>query len=508
MSADKSRSDGPAPDGADNQSDHTTVATRFAEAEALTNRFVSVQDGEKACFDHDSRYSDPHDVPGTNYGVYADSNGPLVVLDIDDYRDDDIKSGMKALFDLPATFETGSPHGGTHRFYLVGCDSDRPAAEVLDSELGTQNPTPSWGEVQAANKYVVGAGSQLDECSKDWCDGCDDPDGGRYEVQNNQPVATVSAETLVGVLAADPDVGRDSNPDSAAERDETPTLRSDNSGSQSDDTSGSADFDEWLDDDLAEEALGYIDPDVSYPVWRNIGFALAEQFTSGTAKRLFKGWSRAGSKWDREAEQQAERIISDAGGGDVTPATLVHHAKEGGWEPPVGAQSIDELLSEHSGGDGPVPFWLLRQAALEFGVCGREALVEHETDDGETYLGFDQHTYNAVLRALDEQEIDHGRELIETDTRSPYYDLDLEEFADDGNPWMGPETMLRACLRAREAGAIGRFVAPPTMALIPLRRDVFGQPASQDMRQGTEQLLRDLYHDITVADLDELLADQ
>ena len=184
----------------------------------------------------------------------------------------------------------------------------------------------------------------------------------------------------------------------------------------------------------------------------------------------------------------------------------VDHLRDLGFSLPL---YLPEAESEAPGGERyeQTPLWALRKAAVELDVCGREDLVEHETDGGETYLGFDQHTYNATLRALDEQEIDHGREPIETNTRSPYYDVDLEEFA-DGDPWMNPETMLRACLCAREAGEIGRFVDPPTMALIPLRRDVFGQPASRDMRPGTEQLLCDLYHDITADDLDELLTEE
>jgi hypothetical protein len=484
------------------------TASRFADAGLEADRFVDVRDGGKACFDHDTRYSDPRDAPGTNYGVYADADGRLVILDVDDYRADDsdrVQDGLKALFDLPPTLEASSPHGGTHKFYIVEGGDDNPVADLLDTELGTPNPTPSWGEVQVANKYVVGAGSQLDGCSKDWCDDCATADGGRYEVRSDQSIATVDAETLVHVLAADADVAPDSGPPSTAESDETPTLDPERTKSQTGTAGGSAGFDEWLDEDLASDALEEIEPDVRYPVWRNIGFALAELFPSGTAKRLFKSWSRGGSKWDGDAPDQADRIIADAESGDVSPATLVYHAKQGGWEPPAGAPSTEDLLAEHGDSDEPLPFWLLRQAAVEFGVCDPADLVEHETEDGDTYLGFDAPTYNAVLRALKDRGIEHGRELIDTETRSEYYEVDLAEFVDDGSPWTDPDTMLRACLRARAAGGVSEFAAPPTLALLPLQRDVLNLPPNRDMNPGTKALLEDLFHDLSEDELGDLL---
>jgi putative DNA primase/helicase len=154
------------------------------------------------------------------------------------------------------------------------------------------------------------------------------------------------------------------------------------------------------------------------------------------------------------------------------------------------------------------PLWGLRKAARALDVCSRDDFVEHETDDGDSYLGFDAPTYNAVLRALEDAGIDHGREPIDTDARSQYYDLPLEEFVDgDGDPWTEPETMLRACLRAREGGAISEHAAPPTLALLPLRRDMLNQSASRDMTDATESLLEDLYHELTLDELDGIGGD-
>jgi len=117
--------------------------------------------------------------------------------------------------------------------------------------------------------------------------------------------------------------------------------------------SGDYDGEEWLTEEAVADALDHIDPDVAYATWRNIGFALADHFAQATARRLFESWSRRGTKWDSEAERQAEQIIEgadDAGAGDVTIATVVHHAKQGGWEPdpPEREPSWQELVAANS----------------------------------------------------------------------------------------------------------------------------------------------------------------
>lgn len=187
------------------------------------------------------------------------------------------------------------------------------------------------------------------------------------------------------------------------------------------------------------------------------------------------------------------------------------------------ADAVEGLRSEgypipmyvpEAGSEGPdgepyeqTPLWGLRKAAVALGVCDRDNFVERETDAGETYLGFEGPTYNAVLRALDDAGIDHGREPIETRTRSEYYELELSEYVDaGGDPWTDPDTMLRACLRARDDGAVSEHATPPTMALLPLRRDVLDQSADRDMSSGTKDLLVDLYHELDgVDELDGIL---
>ena len=190
------------------------------------------------------------------------------------------------------------------------------------------------------------------------------------------------------------------------------------------------------------------------------------------------------------------------------------------------ADAVEGLRSEgypipmyvpEAGSEGPdgepyekTPLWGLRKAAVALGVCGRDDFVERETDSGETYRGFEGPTYNAVLRALGDAGIDHGREPVETRTRSEYYELELSEYVDgDGDPWTDPDTMLRACLRARDDDAVSEHATPPTMALLPLRRDVLDQSAGRDMSSGTKDLLVDLYHELDgVDELDDVLRDE
>jgi len=104
---------------------------------------------------------------------------------------------------------------------------------------------------------------------------------------------------------------------------------------------------EWMSEERAEEALSHIDASCSYEQWRNIGFALSDEFNDRTALRLFESWSRGSSKWDDEAERLAERIVTDSeAGGGVTIGTLVYHAQRGGWEPAVSADSGGDLWKE------------------------------------------------------------------------------------------------------------------------------------------------------------------
>lgn len=94
---------------------------------------------------------------------------------------------------------------------------------------------------------------------------------------------------------------------------------------------------EWLTEDVAEDALDHIDPGCSYSVWRDVGMALVNRF-GGAGERLFETWSRRSSKWDSDAEKQAQRIERDASNYQYDAGTLIHYAKEGGWDASAAAR--------------------------------------------------------------------------------------------------------------------------------------------------------------------------
>lgn len=182
--------------------DSEVIAARLDESDVRTaHRYVSVANGEKVCYgdhtDSSNRYDEP---PEGNYGVYLTAADRLVVLDVDDY------DGSGVPFDLPDTLVEESPHGGDHLYYHVPVDEDgRMPAAVFGDEIGAKNPVPSWGEVQVANKYIVAAGSELNDCGKDWHD-CSQPEAGDYRVAEDCEIATVPASRLVEVLLEDEDI--------------------------------------------------------------------------------------------------------------------------------------------------------------------------------------------------------------------------------------------------------------------------------------------------------------
>lgn len=301
-------------------SDLHRVVDRLEEAALDTDRFVDVHDGEKGTHDH-STYA-PEKVSG-NYGIYANADDRLVILDIDDYDDLDDKSGLTALSDLPPTLEQESPHGGTHRLYAVEKTADgRYVAEVLKEKFGTEkgNVTPSWGELRAASQYVVGAGSQLDGCDKEWCDECSTEDGGRYSLGADREIATVQPASLVDVIQKDPKYSPDDDgTEDASEHD---------IGTHPDRLSGSGD---------PEDILGY---------------ALTES-NDEKLKRLWRGdYSDYGGDRSEAESALAYKLAFWLGGGRSLSKTtsLVRAAMNGQLTPPGASAPQLEKWEERTDG--------------------------------------------------------------------------------------------------------------------------------------------------------------
>jgi len=190
-------------------------ADRLREAGVDTRRFIDVEDGTKASHDHTQLEPDSPRLAG-NYGVYGGpgagdgGEGVLVDVDVDDYREAAENEGLQAVNGLADTFAVESPHTDDdepgHRYYrVVPGDDFETATGAAVVATGSKNPDLSWGEVRIENQYVVGPGSQLDGCGKEWCDECAAPDGGYYRIAADRPIATITADDLFAVLDADPE---------------------------------------------------------------------------------------------------------------------------------------------------------------------------------------------------------------------------------------------------------------------------------------------------------------
>jgi len=191
--------------------DRERFAERLREAGLDDHRFIDVRDGEKGTRTPGHNEPENWEAPDAavlsgNYGVHpgagADGGAWLIEFDKDDYHDTEDTGAIDA---LPDTFGVKSPHTpdgeSGHDYYKVKAED----IEVLKELTGTYNPEPAWGEIKAKGKYVVGPGSQLDGCTKEWCEECVEPDGGYYRIAADRSIATLNAEQLAEVIRADAD---------------------------------------------------------------------------------------------------------------------------------------------------------------------------------------------------------------------------------------------------------------------------------------------------------------
>lgn len=133
------------------------------------------------------------------------------------------------------------------------------------------------------------------------------------------------------------------------------------------DVGGDYDGEEYLEAEDIEAALKALEQPLSYPEWRNVGFAVHDWDNGAEGKRLFREFSKQGA-WDADSDDLIERIWSDseAGGpGNVTLGTLIHKAERAGWpapSPPSGraedmtpntaAEQLERRLKQYTPDDG------------------------------------------------------------------------------------------------------------------------------------------------------------
>lgn len=166
------------------------VANRLREVGLGVRRFIHLEPGQKQSYDH-TLYL-PCSIRG-NYGVYT--GGGLVGVDIDDHDPE-----TPALDDLPLTFTVSTPHGGEHRYYHV---TGRPVRRMKLLTRGSTNASLRWGDLHVEGKYLVGPGSELEECDKRDCDKCREQ-GSKYSIEVDRPIVSIESVRLAELLVNDP----------------------------------------------------------------------------------------------------------------------------------------------------------------------------------------------------------------------------------------------------------------------------------------------------------------
>jgi len=96
----------------------------------------------------------------------------------------------------------------------------------------------------------------------------------------------------------------------------------------------------------AAEALQYINPDIDYDTWIDIGQALHDAF-GAQGHGLWSSWSGQGTKYVSEQDINTHWKSFNQGKG-VAIGTLFHHAKEAGYNPPSKAADRKSAVEDFS----------------------------------------------------------------------------------------------------------------------------------------------------------------
>lgn len=256
--------------------------------------------------------------------------------------------------------------------------------------------------------------------------------------------------------------------------------------------------DSEFDEDDVEDMLDHVNADCSYARWRDIGFALHDQFNgSATGRRLFEQWSRGGSKWDSDAEEYVERIWNDATtGGGRTIGTVVHLAKENGWSARTTPEEIlndggatTERSDDTTATDGDDSDEQGDDDADAAGPWDRVANAYRAASDADERLPA---RFEATEQLVDEAD---WRTLFEND-QLWRYDGDLGIFKPDGEARARERLVetLEEQYKANEHREICEQIRGRTM----IREEQFGGP---EKHIATENCVLEIAHDgITVHD--------
>ena len=94
-------------------------------------------------------------------------------------------------------------------------------------------------------------------------------------------------------------------------------------------------------EELAEELLQFINPDMARNEWANIGMALKYELGEDVAHQLFRNWSQQSKKFSESDFTDTWKSIRP---GSFKMGTLVHYAKQEGWTGEIPRLSHEEQL--------------------------------------------------------------------------------------------------------------------------------------------------------------------
>lgn len=229
-----------------------------------------------------------HQFPGAMIGVPTGQRSGLLIIDTD------IKNGKNGEAELekweekngllPQTFTVRTISGGYHRYYKI------PAGVLIPKK---QNAFGAKGiDILGEGAYAVYANSMA-------------ADGRMYEIIDDSAVADLPEAYIDFFLSPPQKVERPVN-NYSGEYHHNQSYRK-------------------LSDDEVRNALSYLDPDMEYSDWLNVGMAL---HASGYDCDLWGEWSRTGTKYTGDCEYKWSSFSAGSG---ITMGTFIKMAIDAGW---------------------------------------------------------------------------------------------------------------------------------------------------------------------------------
>lgn len=171
------------------------------------------------------------------------------------------------------------------------------------------------------------------------------------------------------------------------------------------DVGGDGDGDEWVDEEVAEDALDHINPDVGHAEWFSVGVSLVNHLGESAGGRLFDQWSRGGSKYDAD---HVESVIDDADEYGLDIRYLVNAAKSHGWD---ASEAARQAVTTAPDGGTAITDTTAPAATAEDGDADPDDLTEAILDKPTAW--FDAETETVTIHPVDGFALDTLAERFE-----------------------------------------------------------------------------------------------